>query len=286
VDGFGIALGGGGPVGVAWEVGVLVGLAEEASFDANGAAVIVGTSAGSIVGTLVRQGRSSAELIAWLDTRSPTPPLEPDMRVLGAFFELMAAEDLAPDEALRRAAELALSARTQPVEPFIASIGASLGGGDWPPGDLRVTAVDCDSCELRVWTAADGIGLERAITSSIAVPGVIGPVPIEGRRYTDGGVRSPSNLDVLAGAGVRRAVFIGPLAGPALGSPQLDAQLDAERAVLAAEGTPVFALVPGEAFRPLAAELMNPARRQEALDVGRADGRAAAADLLAFLRTG
>src|SRR5262249_43908747 len=74
--------------------------------------------------------------------------------------------------------------------------------------------------------------------------------------------------------------FIGPLAGL---SPRLDAQLESERGVLAAEGIPAFSVVPGEAFRPLAAELMNPARRRDALDVGRADGRAAAADLEAFL---
>jgi NTE family protein len=284
MEGFGIALGGGGPVGVAWEVGVLAGLGEAAAFQANRARVIVGTSAGAIVGVLVRQGRAPEDLVAWLDGPGLAGPLpEPDMQALGAFLELMAAEEMPADEVLRKVAELALSARTQPVEPFIAAIGQGLGADDWPPGDLRITAIDCDSRQLRVWTAADGVGLERALTSSIAVPTIIGPVPIDGHRYMDGGIRSPSSVDVLAGTGVRRAIFIGPIAGSAA-TPRLDALLDSERAILAAEGIPLFAIVPGENFRPLAADLMNPARRREALEVGLADGRAAAADLRAFLQ--
>ena len=128
----GIALGGGGPVGVAWEIGAVVGLAQAASFHANRASVIVGTSAGSIVGTLIRQGRTPEDLVAWLDRVGPTPPPEPDMRVLGAVFELMAGEGLPTEEELRTVAGLALSARTQPVEPFIDAIGTSLGGREWP----------------------------------------------------------------------------------------------------------------------------------------------------------
>src|SRR5205085_9140251 len=196
--------------GVAWEVGVLAGLAEAASFQPDRARVIVGTSAGAIVGALVRQGRGPEEQVAWLHGLGLAPPPEPDLRVLGAVFELMAAEDVPAEEVLAKVAELAVSARTTPVEPFVAAIGQGLGGADWPPGDLRVTAIDCDSCQLRVWTAADGVGLDRAITSSIAVPGITAPVPIDGRRYMDGGMRSPSGVDVLAGTGVRRAIFIGP----------------------------------------------------------------------------
>jgi predicted acylesterase/phospholipase RssA len=56
----------------------------------------------------------------------------------------------------------------------------------------------------------------RAVTSSIAVPGVVSPVPIDGRRYMDGGMRSPGNADVLAGTGVRRAVRV-PLRADGVG---------------------------------------------------------------------
>ena len=51
-----LVLGGGGALGVAWETGLLAGL-REAGIDPAGADLIVGTSAGSIVGTCVAAGK-------------------------------------------------------------------------------------------------------------------------------------------------------------------------------------------------------------------------------------
>ena len=50
-----LVLGGGGLAGIAWEVGVLVGLAE-GGVDLSLADRVVGTSAGSVVGTLLTTG--------------------------------------------------------------------------------------------------------------------------------------------------------------------------------------------------------------------------------------
>ena len=44
-----LVLGGGGPVGIAWESGLIAGLAES-GINLSGADFIVGTSAGSVVG--------------------------------------------------------------------------------------------------------------------------------------------------------------------------------------------------------------------------------------------
>ena len=56
-----LVLGGGGPVGVAWEAGLLAGLAE-AGVDLSDADRIVGTSAGSIVGARLARGDAPADL--------------------------------------------------------------------------------------------------------------------------------------------------------------------------------------------------------------------------------
>lgn len=53
-----LVLGGGGPVGVAWETGLLAGLAE-AGVDVGDADRIVGTSAGSVVGAHLARGTAS-----------------------------------------------------------------------------------------------------------------------------------------------------------------------------------------------------------------------------------
>lgn len=51
-----LVLGGGGPVGIAWESGLIAGLAQ-AGVDLGRADFIVGTSAGSFVGARLAMGR-------------------------------------------------------------------------------------------------------------------------------------------------------------------------------------------------------------------------------------
>ena len=57
----GLVLGGGGVTGIAWETGLLLGL-QEAGVDLTSADLVVGTSAGSVVGAQVTTGCSLAEL--------------------------------------------------------------------------------------------------------------------------------------------------------------------------------------------------------------------------------
>ncbi|MEU6803579.1 patatin-like phospholipase family protein, partial [Streptomyces neyagawaensis] len=56
-----LVLGGGGPVGGAWMVGVLAGLSE-AGVDLGSADVVIGTSAGAVFGSRLRSGVPAADL--------------------------------------------------------------------------------------------------------------------------------------------------------------------------------------------------------------------------------
>ena len=58
-----LVLGGGGITGIAWEVGILVGLAR-AGVDVTDAETVVGTSAGSVVGSQVTSGQPLESLYA------------------------------------------------------------------------------------------------------------------------------------------------------------------------------------------------------------------------------
>ena len=58
-----LVLGGGGITGIAWEIGVLAGLAE-AGVDLTGADLVVGTSAGSVVGAQLTGGADLETLFA------------------------------------------------------------------------------------------------------------------------------------------------------------------------------------------------------------------------------
>jgi NTE family protein len=58
-----LVLGGGGPVGLAWEIGMLSGLAA-VGVDLTGADLVVGTSAGSVVGAQVAAGCDLEDMYA------------------------------------------------------------------------------------------------------------------------------------------------------------------------------------------------------------------------------
>jgi NTE family protein len=49
------------------------------------------------------------------------------------------------------------------------------------------------------WDRDAGVGLDRAVASSCAVPGVYPPATINGRRYIDGAVRAATNADLARG---------------------------------------------------------------------------------------
>ena len=58
-----LVLGSGGPAGVAWQSGLLAGMAER-GLDTSNAEFILGTSAGALVGALLALGRSPAQIAA------------------------------------------------------------------------------------------------------------------------------------------------------------------------------------------------------------------------------
>lgn len=202
-----LVLGGGGPVGIAWQLGVLAGLAEGGcDLEADR---VIGTSAGSVVGAQVAAGRPAPLLYAdHLDRphrdRSDgdirrLPP--PDLAPLMAFF-MRRPQGAMPSAALmQEMGRYALGATTLGEDEFVAGIGRLLlTGTDWP-SRFACTAVDAETGAFKVWDAASGVDLARAVAASCAVPGLYPPVTIEGRRYIDGGVRSALNTDVATGAG-------------------------------------------------------------------------------------
>ena len=78
-----MVLGGGGVVGQAYHSAVLAVLQHDHGFDARTADMIVGTSAGSITGTLLRLGVSPRDLAAW----TVKAPLSGDDDVLRRMSE-------------------------------------------------------------------------------------------------------------------------------------------------------------------------------------------------------
>ncbi|WP_338675240.1 patatin-like phospholipase family protein [Streptomyces sp. SCSIO 30461] len=265
-----LVLGGGGLAGIGWEIGILSGLARE-GVDPTSADLIVGTSAGSVVGAQLGSGRLTLpELydrqLADLDGEVPAGM---GAAVLARYlWGVLWSRD--PEAYGARMGRLALSARTEPEEARRAVFHERLLTHEWPRARrLVVTAVDAVSGEFRAFDRESGVELIDAVGASCAVPGVWPPVTIGGRRFIDGGVRSSTNADLALGYGT--VVIVAPIAVG--GGPVLSARTLATR--LSASGARVSLITPDRASRrAFGRNVLDPARRAPAARAGLAQAAA------------
>ena len=275
----GLVLGGGGVVGQAYHSGVLAVLEHDFGWDPRTADMIVGTSAGSITGTLLRLGVSAEDLAAW----TVKAPLSGDDVVLRQMAEASIPE-LAPFRPLelpRRPLRLpgrhmVTRALTRPLQfrPMAAGMALMAPGRhdileqlaalrelerpEWPEPDLWICAVRRRDGRRVVFgrPGSPEAPIHRAVGASCAVPGYFAPVQIGRHSYVDGGVHSPTNAAVLRGQGLDIVVVIAPMSGPAGWQPGFfpaarrysERLLQREVRALQAEGirTVVFSPGPGE----------------------------------------
>jgi len=161
--------GGGGVAGIAWEVGILAGLADE-GVTVTPDAILIGTSAGAVVLAQVASGTPVSELyerqragVAYETSGEPR---------FSNLLRLARATMLArtPEQAGRRIGRLALAADPGPPGRLRGIVEARLPDHTWSEADLRVVVVDAESGVRRVITRADGVPLVDAVAASCAVP--------------------------------------------------------------------------------------------------------------------
>lgn len=206
-EGRAVVLGGGGVTGVAWEVGLIHGLAEH-GVDLSQADLYVGTSAGSVVAAQITSGTPLADLYAreLADTTG-----DRNARIGAGVILRFVLSSLHPGGRRRGRAWLgraALRSRTVPESVRRAAIQSRVPGDAWPATGLRVPAVAAETGEVAVFDRDSGVSLIDAVAASCAVPIVWPPMTVAGTRYVDGGVRSVANVDLARGYG--RVVVIAP----------------------------------------------------------------------------
>jgi NTE family protein len=263
-----VALGGGGVAGIAWETGVLLGLAE-AGVDLTDADLFVGTSAGSVVATQVATGQALPDLYdRQLASHTHERTVEFDVEAMIARFVELLADRPHPEELRRRIGDWALQADTVPEAERLTIIASRLPVTQWPERALRITAVDAGTGAFVAFDRESGVGLVDAVAASCAVPGVWPPVTIGDRRYIDGGVRSTINADLADGYGqvVVLTPFTAGLAGDV--AHECDALRDAGArvAVIVADERSVAAFGPNP---------LDPSTRAPSAEAGRAQAAAA-----------
>jgi NTE family protein len=243
----GLVLGAGGVVGAAWLIGALEALAAETGWDPSSAEYVVGTSAGSVVGSLVAEGIAPEYLAAYSMGRTLDDVDDVDGRVAQLAARMGGPEKL--DELAERLSgdELRLKLAPPPIGPGswrmalstlrnplrhapsavvagwlprgfvstrpISDLVTTFVAGDWPdhPNYWAVAADYRNGCRT-VFGREDApcATVGDAVAASCAIPGFYHPVSVGGRRYVDGGVCSLSNLDLLAGRGLDLVICLNP----------------------------------------------------------------------------
>jgi NTE family protein len=225
-----LVLGGGGVLGEAWMMGVLAGIEDATGFDLRDCDYYVGTSAGAIVG---------AHLAAGQPPRRPSSIESTELEVSDGARPVdgLAAAGLA---AARRAGAwaLATAAAFAPLALGLAAPGGAVARTlllrrlprpkatledlrrnmerleSRFDGRLRVVAVDRGNGRRVVFGSPRGprASVPEAVAASCTVPWLFAPVEIGGREYVDGGVWSPTNLDVAPAGRDTHVLCLNPTA--------------------------------------------------------------------------
>jgi NTE family protein len=287
----GLVLGAGGAVGHAFHAGLLAALADETGWDPRHADIVVGTSAGSVVAAMLRGGFRPADLAARalgqsmsaegrrLAQRSrlpppptslpPTPRAGPGSasprRLARAFWEPWRVRPGTIAAALLPEGLISNELMKEPLQRLFSS--------GWPAQSLWIVAVDLDSGRRVVFgqDGAPSADVADAVSASCAIPAYYAPVSIDGHRYVDGGVHSPSNADVMAKETLDLVIVSSPMStargvvrqgvdGPMRQMSRL--ALAREVAALRRRGTTVVTFQPSEADQAvMAGNPLDPAKR-------------------------
>lgn len=247
-----LVLGGGGITGIAWEWGVLAGLAD-AGVKLGDADLVVGTSAGSVVGAQVANGLDPHDRY-----EAQLAPLAGESgaaigRGVMIRFALAMIGNRTPQRVRQRIGRMSRTTATRETEHDRIKVFESLlPVEEWPERRLLITAVDTETGAFRAFDRDSGVPLVTAVAASCAVPGVWPPVTIDGRRYMDGGVRSSANADLADG--YDRVVVLAPLPRGFGAMPGAARQIEElkTRATLVAPDATALAAIGGNVLDPAA----------------------------------
>ncbi|MCZ8377602.1 patatin-like phospholipase family protein [Mycobacterium sp. CPCC 205372] len=277
-----LVLAGGGIAGIAWETGILQGIADESPSTAQAlldADVLLGTSAGSTVAAQISSG-TGLDALFERQLATVSAELSPAVGIDGIvelFVGAMAQPGLTTTQKLQRIGEIAVSTPTVDEAVRRDVIAARLPSHEWPDRVLRIPAIDTATGELVAFDRSAGVGLVDAVAASCAVPGAWPPVTIDGRRYMDGGVGSTINLRFVDDCD---AVVV--LVPSGRNSPSPFGGGAAEE--IASHGDRVLGVfADDDALAAFGANPLDPACRVPSAQAGRTQGRRVAAEIAAFL---
>ncbi len=280
-----LVLGGGGEYFVAWMLGFIYGLHDK-GVPYEMPDVIVGTSAGSVVGSTIAGGHLERltrefdffghfpKVMAAL-VRTPKP--NPSQVRAHELCRSATNASLATIQAIGRGA---MAARNPSLAKLEEMVGFLTGNRDWPSAKFHAVTMDCYSGERLVVSEADNIPVSHAVCASMSLPGVFGPTWVGNRLCMDGGMSETSTHSHLV-AGARRAIVVSltdglPGSGPRFSS--MPNTIRQEIPELEAAGTKALLI----AANPGKVDLVSPQEIAPAMKAGYALAVKEAAKVKAF----
>jgi NTE family protein len=227
----GLVFGGGGLIGLGYHAGVLKAL-DERGVETRGADVIVGTSAGAIIGAYLAAGWTQTDFYEYVlgrhqssiaegagEVGRPFTPMwrsrsERVRRSIGSAFAMASSRGLwktggrLPAAALRRVFPSGLYSTEETRERLCADLPR-----EWPRPGVLLCAAELYSGK-RVAFGMPGsppAPFPDAALASTAIPGIFPPVRIGDHHYVDGGVVTATSLDFAGDAGCDVILCIAPL---------------------------------------------------------------------------
>jgi NTE family protein len=295
-------------------VGALKAIEEIHGFDPRTADCIIGTSAGSVLTSLLGAGVSVEHLVqhqhgnsisdgplagySW-DYEKATGSNRPSLpRLLGPGSGKLIRRTLAGG-ARKMPPTAVLSAFVPAGKGSLDRVGhlveAFTPYGEWSPHpNVWIVALDYDSGRRVAFghENAPAVPLADAVKASCAIPGWFRPVQIEGRTYIDGGAWSATSADLLAGLDLDEVYVLAPMLSFAMDQPdtvlgrmerrwrvQVTKRCLHEVDKVRAGGADVVILGPGpEDLEAMGANVMDNSRRLAVLDTSLKTSREALRD--------
>ncbi|NMN95392.1 patatin-like phospholipase family protein [Antrihabitans stalactiti] len=216
----GLVLGCGGTLGAAWTVAALAAVRDELAWDPREADVIVGTSAGAELATMLGSGVSVDEILEMQLGTSTHPALAQHLADAPGRF---------PPIPRLSIGSLRLASRGLGVRNVAGLLPVGRGDAAWldrlatqlNPGRSWVShpatwlvGMDYDTGDRVPFGSptAPAATISEALRASWGVPGWFPPVEIAGHRYVDGGTASTASADLVAPLGLDEVIVLAPMA--------------------------------------------------------------------------
>jgi predicted acylesterase/phospholipase RssA len=232
-----LVLTGGGFTGGVYQIGALRALdLLGVNTTVNDFDMVVGTSCGAFIGSLVANGARPEDMMALLDGKEVAgyEPLELERLLRPNWRGLVDSAIRLPINGARIAKDVALNIRHLSFVDTLAMMSDLAPGGfyslegmaemlerqlqrDGWTNDFRelqkelyIVATDLDTCEPVVFgeDGWDDVPINRATAASAALPLVYKGINIRGREFVDGGLRSFANVETAVDKGAKLVIII------------------------------------------------------------------------------